>query len=249
MARFTLLKFFYGNAKLSRQVAHFSLPSGFSCPFAKACLAKADRHTGRITDGPEQEFRCYSAMMESTFTRLRDARWFNWEALRACKGRKEMATLLHMNMQFVDAEIIRLHIGGEFYSQTYFDAWMDVARKNPQKLFYSYTKALPYWVKRLRTIPKNMKLIASKGGTHDHLIAKHNLRCAEVVYSVEEAEQKGLEIDHTDEIAYKTKKSFSLLIHGINKAGTMASKAVSALRLIGLGGYSRERQTSYRATA
>ena len=53
-----LLKFnFGGNAKLSKEIVTFSLPSGYSCPGAKDCLAKADRETGKIIDGKHQKFR------------------------------------------------------------------------------------------------------------------------------------------------------------------------------------------------
>ena len=48
-----LLRFQFGNAKLSKLVAHVSLPSGFTCPGAKECLTYANRETRKITDGPD----------------------------------------------------------------------------------------------------------------------------------------------------------------------------------------------------
>jgi hypothetical protein len=160
-----------------------------------------------------------------------------------------MVELLDLNICFVDADIVRLHIGGDFYSQTYFDAWLQVAAKHPDKLFYAYTKALPYWLARIGDIPNNFKLIASKGGIHDELIKKFKLRSAEVVYSVDEAEAKGLKIDHDDTLAYKGNESFALLIHGAQPAGSIASVALSHLRKEGLGGYTRDRDSDSKLFA
>lgn len=38
-----LLRFQFGNGKLDKGIAIFNLPAGHSCPFAKLCLAKANR--------------------------------------------------------------------------------------------------------------------------------------------------------------------------------------------------------------
>ena len=43
----------------------FSLPSGHTCPFALDCLSKADRITGKITDGLNTLFRCFQASIEA----------------------------------------------------------------------------------------------------------------------------------------------------------------------------------------
>ena len=41
------------------------------------------------------------------------------------------------------AGYVRLHVSGDFFSQDYFDAWVEVARHRPRTLFYAYTKACP----------------------------------------------------------------------------------------------------------
>jgi hypothetical protein len=84
----------------------------------------------------------------------------------------------------------------------------------------------------------NFILTASVGGKHDHLIENLGLRTAEVVFSEEEAKQKGLEIDHTDEHAAQPGGSFALLIHGTQPAGSEAGKAWYKIRKA-KGGYSR----------
>jgi hypothetical protein len=230
------LKFGRGNAKLDDAVFTFSLPAGHSCPFANECLSRADRHTGRIKDGPNTTFRCYAASMESRHRTVRDARWHNLEALRACGSKDEMVALILASLSPY-AGYVRVHDSGDFYSQSYFDAWLKVARQRPHTTFYAYTKSLPFWVARLGDIPDNFVLTASKGGRHDRLIEERGLRYAEVVYSKEDADALGLELDHDDSHAMVNGHSFALLIHGTQPGGTPAAKAVAALRREGEYGY------------
>ncbi len=124
------LHFGLGNAKLPASIATFSLPAGHSCPFALECLSKADRYTGKITDGPDAEFRCFSATTEARATTVRDARWRNWELLREARTLQGMADLINNSIPF-GIQIVRLHVGGDFYSELYFKAWLNVALNNP----------------------------------------------------------------------------------------------------------------------
>ena len=89
-------------------------------------------------------------------------------------------------------------------------------------------------------MPANFKLTASEGGKYDALIELEQLKSAKVVFSSEEAQRLGLEIDHDDRLAYASEKSFALLLHGGQSPETPAAKAMSALRKAGLGGYSRK---------
>jgi hypothetical protein len=233
-----LLKFNRGNAKLGRDIWTFSLPAGFACPGALECLSKANRETGKITDGASTKFRCFAASDEAQYKNTRLQRWHNFELLKG-KSTAEMSELIQASLPR-QAGIIRVHVSGDFFNQFYFDAWMHVARCQPLRTFYAYTKSLPFWLRRIGDIPKNFVLNASRGGLHDQLIEKHDLKYAEVVYSYEEAKAKKLEIDHDDSHAYKSGKPFALLIHGTQPAGSIAAKALSALRKIGWTGYGRK---------
>ena len=114
---------------------------------------------------------------------------------------------------------------------------------NPDKLFYAYTKSLRYWIKYREwadQIP-NFVLTASRGGRDDDMIMKHNLRESVVVFSEDEAYERNLTIDHDDSHAAVpswSNKDFALLVHGVQPAGTPASKAVSALK--GKGSYGKK---------
>jgi hypothetical protein len=234
----TKLKFGKGNAKLASKIYTFSLPAGHSCPGALKCLAKADRQTGKLQDGPSQTFRCFAAGDESRYPNVRRLRWHNFDSLKG-KSRKEMATLVLESLP-ADAKIVRLHVSGDFFSDAYFLAWMDVARAKPEILFYTYTKSLSIWLRHRPIVPENFKLTASEGGKHDDHIESDSLKFARVFFSIEAAQELGLEIDHDDSHAYASDKSFALLLHGNQRKETPAAKAMSTLRSAGFNGYSQK---------
>lgn len=234
-----LLSLGKGNAKLDGNIQTFSLPSGYTCPGAGVCLSKANRETGKIKDGAGCQFRCFSASQECLFRSVRESRWNNFELLKAAKTVEGMKTLILQSLPTTPFQevVVRVHVSGDFFSQTYFDAWLEVAKEKKNFLLYAYTKSLPYWIARLSEIPSNFILTASFGGKHDALIEAHNLRYAKVVYSEEQAEALSLEIDHDDSHAYTVGPSFALLIHGTQPAGTESNLALRKLRKAGKGGY------------
>ena len=235
-----LLRFGQGNAKLSKAIATFSLPAGHSCPFANECLSKANRMTGKIIDGKHCKFRCFAASQEALFPSVRNQRWHNFELLRSNSTIEKMGSLIQKSLPY-GLNTVRVHVSGDYYNESYFLAWLNVAINNPLLTFYGYTKATPFIVKYKKYIPKNFKLTASKGGTCDSLIKKHKLKSAEVVFSTKEAQDKNLEIDHDDSHAYDGTKSFALLLHGSQAAGSEASIALAALKKEGIGGYGKNK--------
>ena len=218
----------------------FSLPSGYTCPFALDCLSKANRTTGKITDGKDTQFRCFSATTEAYSETTRAQRWHNFDILRHL-GCDDMVELINASLPR-DCDICRVHVGGDFFNQRYFDAWMEVARLHPSTTFYAYTKSLPYWVARHDGgIPVNFVLTASRGGRMDGLIDEVGLKVAEVVFSLEEAEEKGLPVDHDEYHAINNVGNFALLIHGTQPKGSDAGQAVRELKAKGVEfAYSRK---------
>jgi hypothetical protein len=61
------------------------------------------------------------------------------------------------------------------------------------------------------------------------MIELHGWKEALVVFSEQEAIDKGLEIDHDDTHAAFGKENFALLIHGTQPKGSAASIALSAI--------------------
>lgn len=133
-------------------------------------------------------------------------------------------------------KFVRIGVSGDFFSQDYFNAWVEVAKRHPDIIFYAYTKSIKFWL-AADSIPSNFKLTASYGGESDALIDQANLVSAKVVFSEDEAKQLGLEIDHDDSKAIKNEKSFALLLHGGQPAGSEASKAWQKIKTT-VGGYS-----------
>ena len=101
-----VLTFSTENTKLGGSVVTFSLPAGWSCPFAKTCLKKVNRErtvdpekigtskiskrTGEevpykgdvvVTKGKDSEFDCFAANQEMQYDALRANRWHNFDLL------------------------------------------------------------------------------------------------------------------------------------------------------------------------
>ena len=212
-----------------RKIYSFDMLSGHNCPFAKDCLSRVilnPEGKRRIEDGEHTQFRCFSASQEVVFPAVYDLRKSNADLMRGCKTSGEMLILLRLALPD-NAGIVRIHVAGDFFNQKYFDAWIALATENPDRLFYAYTKSLPYWVARLGEIPQNLVLTASRGGRRDDLIESYGLRSATVVGYDHEADAMGLEIDDDDShAANPLKGSFALVVHGPQIAGSAMSVAL-----------------------
>jgi len=226
-----------------RKIYSLDLLSGYSCPYAKACLSKAVvQSDGRrkIKDGVDNEFRCFSASQEVQYTNVFNSRKHNFDLLRQSNN----MDLLLMDSLPKDAGIVRIHVAGDFFNAEYMWAWWLTASENPNTLFYAYTKSLRYWLDVVNEMPilENLILTASYGGRDDYMIDEHNLRSTKVVFSEAEAEKLGLEIDHDDSHAARPSmrdQDFALLVHGTQPKGSEAATALKALK--GKGSYSRKK--------
>lgn len=241
----SVLFFSKGNAKLGKEIYTFSLPSGFTCPGAVECLSRANRETGKIVDGKQTLFRCFSASQETLYPVVRVQRWKNFDALSKL-SRSEMVALIASNLP-KKARIVRVHVAGDFFNEEYFLAWMDVASMFGGVVFYAYTKSVNMWVKHMDKVPRNFVLTASFGGRYDNLIEQHKLKYAKVVYSVEQAKELNLAIDHDDTHAYLGVEPFALLLHGTQPKQSDASVALQKLRKQGIGGYGKQKQKRIEA--
>ena len=237
-----LLKFGEPNAKLKKlakklklKLKTFSLPAGHTCPGAKDCLSRADRETGKIHDGPDTVFRCFAASGEARSPSLRKAVWHNFDLIkdslsnswRYNKDKVEQLKNLILNSLPV-CDIVRVHVGGDYFSKDYLMAWVEVAKAKPEVVFYSYSKSLTFF--KDVELPKNLILTGSRGGRFDDMIDELGWKEAVVVYSEDEAADLGLEIDHDDEHAAFGSQNFGLLIHGTQPKGSAASQALQAIK-------------------
>lgn len=234
-----LLKFSTGNGKLSNRLI-FNLPAGYACPHAGVCKTMADRTTGLITDLPQYngtdaaEYRCFAAMAETRPT-VRQARWHNWDLIRETMYMDgDQVTLIHDLIELSllaqpKRDLIRIHESGDYWTENYMKAWILTAQEHPDINFYSYTKSLGMWYQLKDLMPSNFYLTASCGGTLDYLIPKYPdvfQRVAYVVYTEEDAVERGLSVDHDDSHCLGD-KPFALLVHGSQRAGSDAMAALT----------------------
>ena len=244
----SLFKFSQGNAKLSNRLI-FSLPAGHSCPSAGTCKTLANRNTGKIDDSKSilidgvLDYRCFAAMAE-TRPNVRDSRWYNFDLVKSTIIRsalakqdpvKTVAELITESISIYKEDLVRIHESGDFYSHLYMNCWLETARLNPSKTFYAFTKSLDFWIKSKDVLPHNLFLTASVGGKLDMLIPKYPTvfkRVAYVVYTEQEANTLGLEIDHDDSHCLGD-KPFALLVHGSQRAGSLAGKAIQQRKKAG----------------
>jgi hypothetical protein len=161
-------KFIRNTTYYEGTVHEWNLPTGSTCPFAKACLVSVDRSTGKFQNR-STEYRCYASSPER-FPAVREHRWSNFEHVRS-GGIPPIPK---------DCTAIRIHASGDFFNQTYFDLWLMLAKDHPELEIWAYTKSLRYWVARLDQIPPNLILTASYGGTDDHLIEQYSLKNVKV---------------------------------------------------------------------
>jgi hypothetical protein len=87
---------------------------------------------------------------------------------------------------------VRIHDAGDFFSDDYLAAWLNLARVTPDVMFYAYTKE----VSRFRVLvegqaPPNFRWLYSLGGKEDHLLDLEADRHAEVFTSLEDLDSAG----------------------------------------------------------
>jgi hypothetical protein len=128
-----LLTFSKENIKLGQSVMTFSLPAGWTCPFAKGCLTKVSRDrvidpekvgtykiskkTGEkipykgdveVKVGKDAVHRCYAAMQEMQYDAVRENRWHNFDLLLSAGkdgGIEAQADLITRSINyFMDSE-------------------------------------------------------------------------------------------------------------------------------------------------
>jgi len=174
-----------GNSKLQKtakefnvKIFNFSIPAGndkasgkITCPFAGSCLKLCYAKKGMYRFGNVERAlsKRYQASKEENFvSRITD------ELSKVKKGKQIY---------------VRIHDSGDFYSPTYFQKWLEIARINPSVRFYAYTKSHSFI--RGIELPENVDLIFSLGSTKDELINQETERHSKIFQSMEEMTAAG----------------------------------------------------------
>lgn len=227
-----ILKFGNANRKVKRndkKINIFDIPAGFTCPMANECFSTANRETGKITDGKNTVFRCYAASIEVIYPAKRELVWHNLELIKSNISSINKTINLIQSSLPKKFDIMRIHSHGDFFNRNYFLSWLGIAKNNPEKLFYFYTKRVDFILKYHHFFPDNLKYNISIGGKLDSKIESW-MKTVRVVYSENEAKELGLAIDHDDRLAYEQNKPFALLIHGVQPKNSFASKKLQIIK-------------------
>lgn len=200
-----------GNTKLQKtakefnvRIFNFSIPAGndkksgkITCPFAGSCLklCYAKRGMYRFGNVERALTKRYEASKEENFVQtITD---------ELAKVKKDKQTY------------VRIHDSGDFYSPSYFQKWLQIARLNPSVRFYAYTKSHSFI--RGIELPENFDLIFSLGSTKDELIDQAKERHSKIFYSSEEMQEQGYtDSSYLDIVATKwltENNKIGLLIH------------------------------------
>jgi hypothetical protein len=121
------------NGKQASIANTFGLPAGkaYSCPGATSVC----------------ESVCYAGKLEKVFPTVKKNLLHNWELLRNADGLTMVMLLEDMIGDFVaDCEkkdapkLFRIHWDGDFFNDTYANAWKVVINNNPDIQFWVYTR-------------------------------------------------------------------------------------------------------------
>ena len=121
------------NGKQSAIANTFGLPAGkeFSCPSQTSVCAKV----------------CYAGKLEKVYPAVRAVLMHNWEALKDA-GKYDMCAMLDLMISEFKAEcekkdapkVFRIHWDGDFFNDTYAEAWKLVITQHPDVQFWVYTR-------------------------------------------------------------------------------------------------------------
>ncbi len=215
--------------KKAMRIRQPNVPQEYQPGFTPPKADKYDPDAQRDLD----YMRCFAASDEVRKPATRKIRWSNFDLIRGLKGDVSgmvdlfLRSLEHFEHTEEKIRIFRIHESGDFFSQEYFDAWLETAKRRPDILFYAYTTSVPYWVARKADVEatKNFRLIASQGSKRQDLADKEDLRQAIVVLDDGEAIRRELAIDVDEFLAIFSDESFALLVHNAGPAGTQAARA------------------------
>lgn len=180
----------------------FRAKDGFvTCPGAAQCAAGCYARPGQGFYGYDHVSKAYHRRLDLSF-------------------KPEFVDTIDAEIKRKKARVIRVHDSGDFYSKKYVTDWQEIAKRNPETKFYSYTKNIPlvrefFW-------PENWTMIYSEGGKYDDQINRRWERHARVFINERDIEAAGYaNATHDDMVAaFGPNHKIGLAYHGTwkNKA-------------------------------
>lgn len=143
----------------------WNLPARITCPQAKDCLpyCYASKGCYGFRDPQLSMQRHLDLSKSDDFVRL-----MNEEIAWRVKNLKKKGITLY----------VRIHDSGDYYNLKYAMKWIEIAKANPEAVFYSYTKCVRMWneIDDAGLRPSNFKIIMSEGGKQDLEIREGSTR-------------------------------------------------------------------------
>lgn len=114
--------------------------------------------------------------------------------------------------------MIRIHDAGDFYSESYYEAWNTIAKSyqnEPRVKFYAYTKQVEMLKRLASNRASNFEIIYSFGGKQDELIQTETDRHSFVFQDETSLNKLGyINASHDDMLALTQNNKVGLTYHG-----------------------------------
>lgn len=185
------------NAKIKKtgklnnvKLYEFNLPAIDSCPFADECKKYCFADKGRYL-----------------MPNVQDKYNFNFELT---KNKREFKKLIQSELESKKVEYLRIHSSGDFYSLKYLKTWIEIARSNPNIIFYGYTKSVPLF-KHINA-PSNFVFCFSTGGKYDNMI-KNTDKKAVIFRNIKELINAGYTDCSNDDLMMIKANKIGLIYH------------------------------------
>lgn len=143
----TILTLSTGNMKLKGDEENafliWNLPACSTCPFATSLCQKF----------------CYAKKAERIYPSVSKSRNEQMEDSRNDDFVQNMVNTIkhYLAKKLIAGKIVyfRIHESGDFYSQEYFDKWVEITQQFPEVNFLAYTKSVKYVKETKQEIPSN----------------------------------------------------------------------------------------------
>ena len=197
---FKNLVFSTTNGKLKKDnIASFNLPAGDTCPYAGECA-----------------LFCYAKKGNYRFKNVKKKYSENLELSKT----DNFINVVNDSIKALpNVTFYRIHSSGDFYNKVYLNKWLKIARMNPTKVFYAYTKSIVLF--KGVELPDNFVLIQSEGTINDSKFLDYSKPFARVfkdMAQMNDAIESGKFIDASDSDLNAVKgaltgKNIALRIH------------------------------------
>lgn len=203
------------NSKLNKTAKKWTERFGKAASFRSFNIPRLSSETGMKTcpyAGSCADI-CYAGQGRMNFSTARAARERNLDHITSITPRELSKELVDDVNRMRAVTHIRIHDSGDFFSRAYYRAWVRTAVECSDKIFYAYTKSIPFleWDSH----PKNFRVVQSVGGKRNKDIDL-NYSHAKIFATEAERKKAGYCDGNVSDIpAILGQKKIGLVYHGV----------------------------------